>query len=116
MPTKEDYLAICQVCPYRERRCVSGQSCACTADGADIQEHAREGHCPMNLYPVPPAPRPAQSAPLPPSTASMIAHGAAGIARAVTGTGGADAQLIEKRTAICTACDQNVLSLGLIHR
>ena len=45
-----------------------------------------------------------------------LAHGVAGIARAVTGTGGADAELVQKRVAICTECEHNVLSLGLIHR
>ncbi len=45
-----------------------------------------------------------------------LAHGAAGIARAVTGTGGASAELIEQRTAICAACPHAVLSLGVLQR
>lgn len=36
---------------------------------------------------------------------SRVAHGAVGIARAVTGTGGASAELIDRRSAICAACE-----------
>ena|SRR6185312_1697901 len=39
-----------------------------------------------------------------PLTAGHVAHGAAGIARAVTGTGGASDELIASRTEICEAC------------
>jgi hypothetical protein len=108
MATKEELLKICQVCPFKQRFCYENQPCLCTADGADIREHARDGHCPQNMYPIVPQTQR--------STVSTIAHGAAGIARAVTGTGGADDELIQKRTSICAGCEQNVLSLGLIHR
>ncbi|HEY8750896.1 MAG TPA: hypothetical protein VIM11_23130 [Tepidisphaeraceae bacterium] len=108
MATKEELLRICQVCPFKQRFCTHDQPCACTADGVDIREHARDGHCPQNMYPTSPPP--------PRSAVSTLAHGAAGIARAVTGTGGADEQVIQNRTNICTTCEHNVLSLGLIHR
>jgi hypothetical protein len=111
MATKEELLKICLCCPFKQRFCTEGQPCLCTADGVDIRDHARDAHCPQNLYPPPPQPlHPHQS------TVATIAHGAAGIARAVTGTGGADDALVKKRAAICTDCEHNKLSVGLIHR
>ena len=101
---QERYLTICRSCPFKARWCVEGQACLCTADGADILDHAKDGHCPQNMYPTPPA------------QPMNLVHGVAGIARAVTGTGGADAQTVQKRASICTECEHNVLSLGLIHR
>ena len=92
-------VAICGRCPFRQSGC-EGTACACTADWVDIEDHARSGHCPQNLYP----PRP------------KLAHGAAGIARAVAGAGGADRKLIEHRAGICGGCEQNQLSLGMIMR
>ncbi len=118
MATQEELLRICQTCPYKQRRCAEGQPCLCTADGVDIHEHARQGFCPQNLYPPAgrPPPQQQQQQPQQASTVSTIAHGATGIARAVTGTGGADQQLIQKRTSICATCENNELSLGLIHK
>jgi hypothetical protein len=104
MSAFEQYIAICNRCPFRQRICADDQPCACTADGLDVREHAREGHCPQNLYPVPK------------TTAETIAHGVAGIAKALTGTGGADEQQIKSRLAICSTCEHNILSLGLIYR
>src|SRR5579859_426742 len=104
MSAFEHYLAICSKCPFRQRSCADNGPCACTADGADIREHAKEGHCPQNLYPVPR------------NTVSTIAHGVAGIAKAVTGTGGADDELVRSRTNICATCQHNVLSMGLVHK
>ena len=104
MATAEQYLAICNRCPFRQRPCGDNQPCACTADWIDIREHARSAHCPQNLYPI--APR----------TVATIAHGVAGIAKAVTGTGGADAQLVENRMRICGQCEHNKLSLGMAHK
>jgi hypothetical protein len=101
---QERCLTICRSCPFKARWCVDGQPCLCTADGADIRDHARDGHCPQNMYPQ------SQVKPI------NLAHGAAGLVRAVTGTGGADTELIEKRAAICTSCEHNKLSLGLIYR
>jgi hypothetical protein len=116
MATQEELLKICQTCPYKQRRCVEGQPCLCTADGVDIAEHARAGECPQNMYP-PVGSQPAQQQQgQQASRVSTIAHGAAGIARAVTGTGGADEELIRKRTSICATCENNELSLGLIHK
>jgi hypothetical protein len=123
MATQEQLLQICQTCPYKQRRCVEGQPCLCTADGIDIHEHARTGQCPQNMYPPANAPPPTQqqqgqepSHGPQQSVVSTIAHGAAGIARAVTGTGGANEELVRKRTSICATCQHNVLSLGLIHK
>ena len=100
----EQNLAICNTCPFRQRICADNAPCLCTADGTDVRDHAKEGHCPQGRYP------------LPKTTAETIANGVAGIARAVTGTGGADDQLIQQRTSICATCEHNVLSLGLIYR
>jgi len=97
-------LTICQSCPFKSRRCTDGQPCLCTADGIDIAGHARDGHCSQNMYPQP------QQQPI------NIAHGAAGIFKAVTGTGGADSELISKRAAICEHCEHNKLTFGMIHR
>ena len=48
-----------------------------------------------------------------PLTAGQVTHGAAGIAKAVTGTGGADEALIASRTAICEACPNWVKLVGM---
>ena len=106
MSDYEQYLSICNRCPFRQPGCAGGQPCACTADGCDIAEHAKAGHCPQNLYPAPPS----QGA------AATIAHGVAGLARAVTGTGGADAQTVKDRLRICGQCEHNKLTMGMIHR
>jgi len=107
MTIAEQYLAICNRCPFRQRNCVDGQPCLCTADSLDILQHARDGHCPQNLYP-------------PQRTlAGTIAHGVAGIAKAVTGQGGADAELVAKRSQICGECEHNVVSmasLGMVYK
>ena len=43
-----------------------------------------------------------------------ILHGATGIAKAITGTGGASEELVARRTAICNApCEHAVTSLGV---
>lgn len=49
----------------------------------------------------------------PVSFAPMVKHGAVGIAKAVTGTGGASEELIAHRTAICTECPHAVKAAGL---
>jgi len=119
MASQEELLKICQVCPYKQRRCVEGQPCLCTADGVDIREHARTGQCPQNMYPpsssLPPQQQ-QQSHQQQQSVVATVAHGAAGIARAVTGTGGASDELVRKRTTICATCEHNELSMGLIHK
>jgi hypothetical protein len=48
------------------------------------------------------------------STLTWAMHGAAGVARAVTGTGGADAEMIAARTKVCEGCDQAQVVAGLI--
>lgn len=50
-----------------------------------------------------------KSAPL-----ARLAHGAIGIGRAVTGTGGASVELVEKRTAICDGCHHAVKTAGVV--
>jgi hypothetical protein len=47
---------------------------------------------------------------------SKIAHGAVGIAKAVTGTGGASDETIKARTAICNACPKAQLAAGAMQR
>jgi hypothetical protein len=41
-------LATCHRCPDRQRNCHG--PCACTLDGRDILEHARERYCPAGRY------------------------------------------------------------------
>lgn len=108
MSISDQNLAVCQRCPFLRRAAGHGPG-ICGADGIDVAEHARLGQCPQNLYP--PKPIAAQGPPKP-----TLAHGAAGVARAVTGTGGADAKTIEHRSRICAACPHNILTLGLINR
>ena len=97
MSTYDDYLGVCRRCPFHQR---FGNVSVCSADQAEIEEHARSGMCPQNLYPPP---------------GSKLFRGAAGVAKAVTGTGGADAELIAKRIRICSTCSHNKLTLGLAH-
>ena len=47
------------------------------------------------------------------SLAEMIGHGVMGIARALTGTGGATAEMIEERTATCRTCEHATSTLGV---
>jgi hypothetical protein len=96
------YLSICVKCPFRQQGCSESKNCLCTADGLGIEDHARDGHCPQNLYPK--------------LTRPSVAHGVAGIAKAVAGAGGADAESIEKRSRICGDCEHNVVSVGLVRR
>src|SRR5437588_10719096 len=97
MSTYDDYLGVCRRCPFHQR---FGNVSVCSADQAGIEGHGRSGMCPQNLYPPP---------------GSKLFRGAAGVAKAVTGTGGADAELIAKRIRICSTCSHNKLTLGLAH-
>jgi hypothetical protein len=93
-------LTICRRCPLA--RC-AGQ-CACT-DGQPIEQHADAGECPAGKF----AGRSA-------SPLTMIAHGAAGIAKAVTATGGASEEVIRSRTAICGGCPEAVMVAGVFQK
>lgn len=106
MAAPEFYIAICNQCPFRERPCADADPCACQADHVDIREHAKAAHCPLNLYPADPQR----------SLVGTVAHGLAGIARAVTGTGGAEDPLVERRLSICATCPHNVVTLGMVNR
>ncbi len=46
-------LAICLMCPRRQKAC--NGLCACTADGRDVQEHARSSDCPDGRFDLPSA-------------------------------------------------------------
>ena len=94
-------LATCRRCPFKQKDC-DDEICACTADGLSIAEHASSGQCPQNLFP-------------PPSDSRLV-RGAIGLARAVTGTGGADPALANERWEKCTRCPENHLALGLVHQ
>jgi hypothetical protein len=101
MSSYEANLATCRRCPFKQQGC-DMETCACTADGLSIAEHAASGQCPQNLFPPP--------------ADSKLVRGAIGVARAVTGTGGADPQLVQDRWNICSRCPQNQLSLGLVYK
>lgn len=98
MSIYERNLAICRRCPFHQGGC-TGTSCACTADWIDIEDHARSGHCPQHMYP-----------------GFSVVHGAAGIAKAVTGTGGATAEQTAQRGAVCAGCEHNQVSLAMVNR
>ena len=51
-----------------------------------------------------------------PTVADSIVHGAVGIAKAVAGMGGADAELVKSRTEICGACEHAILAAGLLQQ
>lgn len=78
----------------------------CPVDGNDIREHAYSGKCPKGKFDGPPVSL----------TIGGVAHGAAGIAKAVLGVGGASPELIEQRTEICKGCEHAILSLGVLSR
>ena len=101
MSSYEANLSTCHRCPFRQRGC-DGDTCVCTADGLPINEHASTGHCPQNLFP-------------PPSDSKLV-RGAIGIARAVTGTGGTESALVQKRWETCSRCPENHLSFGLVYQ
>lgn len=67
-----------------------------------LGEHASSGQCPQNLFP-------------PPNDAKLV-RGAVGLARAVTGTGGADPKLVEQRQKLCSRCIHHHLTLGLLYQ
>lgn len=62
-------IAHCHTCPARQRPCYG--PCACTLDGRDIQEHARDGFCPRGRFAAPDPPRPAP-VPLDPAVLAVV--------------------------------------------
>lgn len=50
------------------------------------------------------------------SAIARAANGVVGVARAVTGTGGATAEQIEKRAAICGQCPHRVMLAGVLQK
>ena len=53
---------------------------------------------------------------LQPLTVGQVIHGAAGIAKALTGTGGASDELVATRLAVCNACPHAEKFLGMLQR
>jgi hypothetical protein len=51
-----------------------------------------------------------------PLTPARIAHGAVGIAKAITGTGGASPETVAARLAICAPCEHAELTAGVLRR
>jgi hypothetical protein len=49
-------MSICHKCSYRQPACAG--PCACTIDGRDIIDHARNGDCPKGYFDHPPQPQP----------------------------------------------------------
>jgi hypothetical protein len=93
-------LSICHRCPKVQARCQG--ACLCTVSGLDIVDHAASGQCPAGYFGH--------------LTASQFAQGVAGIAKALTGTGGASNELVVERTAICRDCPEAELVAGAFHR
>lgn len=55
-----------------------------------------------------------QRKPTAPGFVQKVAHGLVGIAKAVTGTGGASDELVKHRTAICSGCEHAELIAGIL--
>lgn len=109
-------IAVCHQCPNRGP--LTEGKCACLLDPErrDIIKHAEELGCPENKFPKPDA-KPKPPTPEPREASFRIAaRGAAGIAKAVLGAGGASLELIESRTEICKGCEHAILSLGVLSR
>jgi hypothetical protein len=108
---------VCQdVCAARTSRKASGTSASVSvrvATPIGKSDAPRPGGAGPSIAPATPA-----LAPAPPAAKALrtIAHGAAGIARALTGTGGADESLIASRTAICAGCEHAQLVAGRLQR
>lgn len=101
-------ILVCHRCDQRQRNCLA---CKCLADPASrpFIEVAEAGECPLDRHGAGAAPYLASIG----ATIGDMVHGAAGIAKALTGTGGADPAMIESRTAICSSCDQSKSVAGV---
>ena len=108
-------ISICHQCKHRGP--VTDGACPCLADPEkrDIVEHAEYTGCPEGKFPKSDKPRP-EPRPTRMSPARTAAHAAAGIVKAVVGTGGASEELVKQRTAICGGCEHAILSLGVLSR
>lgn len=89
-------LSICLECEHKTP--IPGGRPVCAKTGVPIGDQAAIG-CPLNKFAT--------------LTIGGIIHGAIGIARAVTGTGGADEEMIERRTAICAGCPHSIKTAGV---
>jgi hypothetical protein len=78
----------------------------------DLPERSIDFGCPFGK---PWAGQQVPAAPIP-LTPARLAHGAVGIARAVTGTGGASAETVTARLAICNPCEHAQLTAGVLRR
>jgi hypothetical protein len=93
-------ILICLQCDRRQKNCRG--PCACTVDGQDISVHFRSGQCPLGKFVKQET-----------SAAGQIAHGAAGLAKAALGINRADDAAIARRQAICNACPEVIVTLGI---
>ena len=102
---------VCIAC-LRSRGIECNGICPCPADTPDQQrtviQHAEAGFCPENRFGEKQEPHGWSKLP--------IITGAIGVARAITGTGGASEEVIQRRTSICMACDHRIVIGGFLHQ
>lgn len=100
LPVLAECLAVCHRCEHRQR--ANPWTVNCGKTGRNIVDHATTGDCPINRF----------------STAHGhgIITSVIGIARALTGTGGASQEMIDQRTAICMTCDNVEAVAGVMNR
>lgn len=87
-------------------RCIAGRGTkfCCPEDGKPIAEHAHARQCPLGLFAE------ADQA----GTLSAIAHGAAGLAKAVLHIDRASDETIAARRSICAGCPESKSIGGIV--
>lgn len=100
-------IATCLRCRKTEGQplCAVGVACVCPVDGKGVEEHAAAGECPRGLL---------KAVPTQPTGAAWLAHGVAGVAKAMCGVDRADDAEIERRLALCAGCEH--ATTGLVGR
>ena len=95
-------IAACHRCLASRKATCSGV-CVCPVGGGDVIDRAESGQCPIREFDKP-------------APVRAVIHGAAGIAKALTGTGGADEATVKARTEICRTCENAILTAGVLER
>jgi hypothetical protein len=90
----------CEAC-IRDAGGTCGAPCPCPADGTSAVIHAAAGDCPAGKFGDHP------------KGLAKVLHGAAGVAKALTGTDRADDAEIERRRAVCAGCEYARLTAGV---